>query len=163
VLSAEVLAQMKGVLKEYGQMPDDGLWVSGYSGFIRLLTLYDKTSGGTPMLLTQDKMGAGATFPRGQLGLLYGSPFVVSQFMREDLNASGIYDNVTVTKTALLYANRRAFQGGERRATTVKRYDELKAETDQILVMGTYRAAFAPVNYAGTQRFVSLGRNIASF
>lgn len=163
VLSAEVLAQMKGVLKEYGQMPDDGLWVGGYSSFIRLLTLYDKTSGGTPMLLTQDKLGAGAVFPRGQLGLLYGSPFVVSQFVREDLNASGIYDNVTVTKTILLYANRRAFQGGERRATTVRRYDELKAETDQILVMGTYRAAFAPVNYAGTQRFVALGRNIASF
>lgn len=162
-LSAEILAQMKGVLKEYGQMPDDGLWLGGYSSFIRLLTLYDKTSGGTPMLLTQDKLGAGAVFPRGQLGLLYGSPFVVSQFVREDLNANGVYDNVTTTKTILLYANRRAFQGAERRATTIRRYDELKAETDQILVMGTYRAAFSAVNYAGTQRFVSLGRNIGSF
>ena len=163
VMSAEALAQMKGVLKEYGQMPDDGLWMGGYSSFIRLLTLYDKTSAGSPILLTQDKVGPSTTFKTGQLGLMFGSPFVVSQFIREDLNASGIFDNVTTTKTILLYTNRRVWQGGERRALTIRRSDELKMETDQILVMGTWRGDFQKVNYAGTQRFVALGKNIASF
>lgn len=162
-MSAEALAQMKGVLKEYGQMPDDGLWIGGYSTFIRLLTLYDKTTSGSPILLTQDKVGNSTTFRTGQLGLMFGSPFVVSQFVREDLTAAGIYDGVTTTKTILLYVNRRTWQGGERRAMTIRRSDELKMETDQILVMGTWRGDFQSVNYSGTQRFVALGKNITSF
>lgn len=162
-MSAEALAQMKGVLKEYGQNQDDGLWVGGYSSFIRLLTLYDKTSGGSPILLTNEKFGPNTTFKTGQLGMMFGSPFVVSQFCREDLNASGIFDNVTTTKTILLYTNRRTWQGGERRTNTIRRSDDLKMETDQILVMGTWRGDFEAVNYAGTQRFVALGKNIASF
>lgn len=162
-ISAEALAQMKGVLKEYGQLPDDGLWIGGYSTFIRLLTLYDKTSAGSPILLTQDKVGPSTTFKTGQLGLMFGSPFVVSQFVREDLTAAGIFDGVTMTKTILLYTNRRVWQGGERRAMTIRRSDELKMETDQILVMGTWRGDFQKVNYGGTQRFVALGRNVASF
>jgi hypothetical protein len=163
VLSAEALANMKGVLKEYGQAPDEGLWVGGYSAFVRMLTLYDKTTGGAPFVLFANQLGAPTTFQRGTFAQLFGSPFVVSQFVREDLNASGIFDNVTVTKTILLYTNRRCFQGGERRAVTLRRANELKMETDQILLMATWRGDFQKVNYAGTQRFVALGKNIASY
>jgi len=162
-LSAEGLANMRGVLKEYGQAPEDLVWTTGYSGMIRLLTLYDKATGGVPFVLFANQFGADNTMRRGVLMEMLGSPVVVSQFVREDLNASGIFDNVTLTKTILLLSNRRAFQGGERRSMTVRRNDTLKMETDQILVMGTWRGDFQKANFAGTQRFVALGKNIASY
>lgn len=158
--TASLVAQMIGVTKEYGQQPDEGFFLTGYSGFIRLLVLSDN---GNAIVLTIDKMGRDATFFRGQLGMMFARPVIVSQYVREDLNASGIYDNVTKNRTIYLYVNRSCFKGGERRAARIKRYDELKAETGQIELIGSWRGAWGPVNYAGRQGFVSLGKNVPSY
>lgn len=163
VLSAEALANMRGVLKEYGSPSSDLLWITGYSGFVRLLTLYDKTTGGSPFVLMANQFGPDNTFRTGTIAALFGSPLVISQFVREDLTANGIFDGVTMTKTILLLTNRRVWQGGERRVVTLRTLREVKAETGQIVVMGTWRGDFKKVNYAGTQRFTALGRNITSF
>lgn len=161
-LSATALANMLGVQKEYGQNTDEGFFLTGYSGWIRFLTLYD-TANGTPIVLTLEKMGAAATLFRGQLGQVFGRPIIVSQYIREDLNASGIYDNVTKTKTVVLHVNRRGFKGGERRSLRIQRGDELKMETGQITLVSSWRGAWAPVNYAGQQLYVSLGKNLPSY
>jgi len=163
VMSMEALAQMKGQLREYGQHPEEGVWLTGYSGFIRMLTITDKTSSGTPVVITLDKMGPNATFFRGQLGQVFGSPVIVSQYVREDMNASAIYDGSTVTKTAVYYLNKTCFKGGERRSYRVRRSDDLKMETDQIVVASSQRLAWAPVNYATPQRYIAVGKNVASY
>lgn len=161
-LSATALANMLGTQKEYGQNADEGFFLTGYSGWIRFLTLYD-TANGQPIVLTLEKMGRDATLFRGQLGQVFGRPIIVSQYIGENLNASGVYDNVTKTKTIVLHVNRRCFKGGERRSLRIQRGDELKMETGQIVLVSSWRGAYAPVNYAGPQLYVSLGKNLPSY
>jgi hypothetical protein len=155
---------MLGVQKQYGAISESAncFFLTGYSGSIRFLTLYD-TASGQPIVLTRDKMGERATLFTGTFGELFGRPIVVSREIREDLNASGIYDGVTKTKTIVLHVNRQCFKGGERRAYRTQRGDELKMETGQIVIVSSWRGDWKPVNYPGQQLYVSLGKNLPSF
>jgi len=156
-----LLAQMRGVLKEYGQNPADLVWITGYSGAVWLTTV---TSASTNFAWWANTYGPDNVMRTGTMFSVAGSPVVVSQFVREDLTlAGGIYDGVTTTGTILLLANRTCFQGGERRAARLRVLEELLAQTDQIVVLGSLRADFKKVDYAGTQRYVALGRAILSY
>lgn len=48
-------------------------------------------------LATVDKYGAAATIVTGEVGRIAGIPVIESQFMTDDLNASGIFDGSTMT------------------------------------------------------------------
>jgi len=50
---------------------------------------------------TVDKYGQFATVLNGELGKIDGIPVIVSEKIRENLNASGVYDGTTTTKTLL--------------------------------------------------------------
>jgi len=166
-LSAAELLAMKGSMKgtgkedHFGYQQDDGVWFPSYSCYIRLMALKEPTTN-TPLFMSREKFGDKSIMETGVLGFILGSPVVITPFMREDLNATGIWDNVTTTKTGLLYANRPAFKGGSRRVMTVRRYDELKAETDQITVIGTERLDWKPV-FGNSAKAVSYGYNVASY
>jgi HK97 family phage major capsid protein len=76
-------------------------------------------------VLSMDKMGPQATVLSGQLASLAGVPIVVSELMSADLNASGIYDNVTTNKTGFLLLNRTRFKLGQRRGARVRIQPEI--------------------------------------
>lgn len=65
--------------------------------------------------LTIDKYGSLATILTGEIGRIGGVPVVVSEYMSEELNTSGVFDDSTKTKTAGLLVNRSRFQIVQRR------------------------------------------------
>lgn len=88
-------------------------------------------------VLTVDKAGAKATWLTGQLAAIGGHPLFVSRWMSADLNASGLFDNVTTAYSGLLAVDRTAFMHYQTRGATV--------ETDKDITRGAY-------NVVGTLR-----------
>lgn len=88
-------------------------------------------------VLTVDKAGPLATWITGQLAAIGGHPLFVSRWMGADLNASGLFDNVTTTYSGLLAVDRTAFSHYQTRGATV--------ETDKDITRGAY-------NVVGTLR-----------
>jgi len=79
-----------------------------------------------------DVFGPNATVLSGQLASLAGVPVIVSEFMGADMNASGVYDNVTTNLTGMLVLNRSRFKVGTLRTTTV--------ELDKDISRGIYQS-----------------------
>lgn len=70
-------------------------------------------------VLTVDKFGPNATIHTGQVASIGGSPLFLSQFMSEELNASGVYDGVTSTYTGMLIVAKNRFRNIHRRSLRV--------------------------------------------
>ena len=88
-------------------------------------------------VLTVDKAGPLATWITGQLAAIGGHPLFVSRWVGSDMNASGIFDNVTTTKSGLLAVDRSGFNHYQTRAALV--------ETEKDITRGAY-------NIVGTLR-----------
>lgn len=82
-------------------------------------------------VVTVDKYGAREPVLSGEVARYAGVRFVVNDFVPEDLNASGIFDNTTKTKTGALLFNRMAYRVINRRGARL----ELQRNA---LQMGTY-------------------------
>jgi HK97 family phage major capsid protein len=68
---------------------------------------------------TIDKMGAGAVVVAGQVASIGGMVVVPSDYMTADMNAAGIYDNVTTSKTGYVIASRKAAVMGNYKQLTI--------------------------------------------
>ncbi len=94
----------------------------------------------------------------GQIGKLGASPYVITEFMREDLNTSGVYDGSVTNNGALLVCRRDLFTRGMKR--------QMKLETDRNIVSGlnqmvaTTRQDFKPRAAIATERIVNYGIDI---
>jgi hypothetical protein len=110
---------------------------------------------------TVDKYGPNATILTGELGKIDGAPIIVSEYVRADLNATGVYDGVTTNRSAAISINRRGFFVGERRGMTVQVLRELYAEFDQDAVLCSVRKAFEPRFPAATEPIVAVTYNLA--
>jgi HK97 family phage major capsid protein len=111
-------------------------------------------------LLTVDKFGPSATILNGQIGSIGGVPVVVSQHIRENLNASGIHDGITETKTYNLCVNREQFAIGQRMALDVETSDVLYAEAFQRVAFAFMREDFQHIGSAATNDDVAIAYNI---
>ena len=90
-LSVANLRSIRKSMGRFGVNSSDCAWICGISGFIQLLGLAE--------VLTMDKFGPAATIKNGQLANLDGSPIIISEFVRQDLNATGVFDNSTKTNS----------------------------------------------------------------
>jgi len=81
-----------------------------------------------------------ATILRGTVNFINGSPVLVSDKVRQDLNASGIYDAVTTTYSQIIGVYRPGFYSGKRRQQTLEVVRI--ARTDQYEVIGMIREDF---------------------
>ncbi len=153
----ENLRSVRKAMGKYGVDPSKLVWVVGLSGYIQLLSLKD--TAGAQVVTTVDKYGPSATILTGEIGKLDGSPIVVSEYVYENLNASGVYDGTTATKTIMLCVYTPAFIIGDRRKVTVKTAANI--ETDQQILVATQRLDFHPY-YAVTEKMVGLGYNLTS-
>ena len=69
---------------------------------------------------TVDKYGPAAAVLSGEVGRVGGMRVVVSHLLTSDMNASGVYDNTTTTKSGVLLVNRSRWQFGRRRGPVVE-------------------------------------------
>lgn len=153
--NVENIRAIRKAMGKYGVKPGQLAYVTGFSGYSQLLSLKDSSS--NQVLLTMDKYGPNATILSGELGRLDGSPLIVSEFVRQDLNAAGDYDATVSAKTILLVIYRPALMYGDLRKVTVKTQENI--DTDQMILVITQRLAFQR-RFLATETFLGLGHNI---
>ena len=151
--AANLLAIRKSMGK-WGINPADLVYIVGVQGYLALL--------GDSNFLTVDKMGPNATILNGMIGSVYGSPVIASEHVRETLNASGVYDGITTTKTYSLCVNRNEWAFGQRMALDVKIDDSIYAETFQRVMISFMREDFQSIASASTDDNTSIGYNVTS-
>ena len=154
--NGETLGNLRASMGKYGVNPRDLMMVTGPKGYQRLTLLKD--SSGNQLVTTIDKFGPQATAVTGTLAKYVGIDIIVSEFMREDLNANGIYD-ATQTDTGILVVFKPGFIIGNRRKITLKTWENIR--TDQVVVVATSRHDFQDAHDKTTERIVELGRDLA--
>jgi HK97 family phage major capsid protein len=144
----------------YGVSSSKLCWIVGISGFSQLLALNDAVNN-QDVMLTPDKYGASITdrIPN-EVGRIDNIPVIISEYVRENLNATGVYDGITTTKTIIILAFRPGFQYGDRRLITIKTTENI--ETDQTILVATQRIDFEPALNPLTEKVVGIGYNINS-
>jgi len=132
--AASHIAAFIVLMGKYGINPADLAFITGGVGYNKFRALTE--------VMTVDKYGPQAVVLSGELGKLFGSPIIVSEYIRENLNATGVYDATTMTKTQVLIVNRRGFMLGTRGG--VKLTFKAEAEVDQNQLIMSFRKAFQP-------------------
>lgn len=97
----------------------------------------------------------------GVLRSINGIRIVISEDVREDLNANGVYDGLTMTKTYALLVNTSQFITGTR---SIARFESDKDyDRDQVKLYSRIRKGFAPIFVtSATNRNVVIIRNITA-
>ena len=111
---------------------------------------------------TVDKFGPQAVVLNGQLGAFDGIPVIVSEHVREDLNASGVEDGIVTDRSYVLIVNRGEWAFGQREALDVEVDDSLYRETYQRLVIGFMREDFQHIGDAQANDDTSILFNTAA-
>ncbi len=127
---------LKSILTAMGKYainPNDLAIIVGGKGYHNLTGLTE--------VLTVDKYGPQATILTGELGKFFGIPIVVSEAIRENLNASGVYDGSTTTKSILIVVNRRGVMLGTRGGVKLTFLSEAQVDQNQLLI--SFRKALA--------------------
>ena len=129
-------ANIKAILTsmgKYGINPNELAIITAAKGYHTLTGLTE--------VLTVDKYGPQATILTGELGKFLGIPIIISEYIRENLNASGVYDGSTTTKSILLVVNRRALILGTRGGVKLSFLSEAQVDQNQLIV--SFRKALA--------------------
>ncbi len=152
VLDDTKLGVMRTRLGKFGVNPKELAWIAGPVGYAQMTRLSN--------VVTIDKMGPLATIHSGTLGYYNGSPIVVSEYVREDINATGVYDGVTDTRMGILLVNLSRWYIGNRRPIQVKVMMDLPYH-DRWLIASYRRVAFKGFTQGAVEKGVVYGYNIA--
>lgn len=150
--TAAKLLELKAAMGKWGVNPSDLAFIVGISAANDLI--------GDTNLLTVDKFGPNATILNGQVGSVYGVPVIVSEHVREDLNASGVHDGITETKTYNLCVNRNEWVIGQRMALDVEVDDSIYRESFQRLIVGFSRQDVQHIGDAAANDDTAVGYGV---
>ena len=134
----------------YGTDPAKLAWVTSICGYFAMLNNAD--------VLTVDKYGPQATILSGELGKFDNVPIVVSEYVRQDLDATGVYSGAGNVRTVLILVYKKAFMFGDRRKVTLKSKEDI--ETDQAIGVATQRLDFEGLYVCATETPVGVGFNV---
>lgn len=142
---------IRALMGIYGIDPLQLAWIVGSTQYQKMLTFDD--------FRTMDKYGANAVVMTGELGKFDGIPVIVSEKIRENLNASGVYDASTTDRTVCLLVRKDGFVHGDRRSVTVEM--DTRPEYQKKILVASVRKAFIPRYVETTEKIVGVGYNIA--
>ena len=108
-------------------------------------------------VVTLEKFGTQATVLTGQLASLAGIPIVMSRFMGADMNASGLYDDITTNLTGFVVFNTDSWYQYLRRQITVESDKDITSGAIQIV--STMRAVMDSPD-ASSIKNVAYGYNL---
>lgn len=151
--SADGLRLHRQAMGKYGVAVNDLVHVLSIASYIDVI--------GDENVRTVDRYGPNATVITGELAKVDGVPIVVSEYMRQDLDATGVYTSPGDSLTAAITVNRRGFVVGERRGISIQRLVELYSEFDQQALVATMRKAFEPRFPADTEPVVAISYNLS--
>jgi hypothetical protein len=124
-------------LGRFGKVRRDTLFVTGYIGEARCLTLRDAHN--TAVVLTADKAGGAGTFQTGIMYAMFGRPLYISNEWPENLNGAGVADGGGGTFTSIGLVNTKRIRHGEVRMTRIEASRDWNFAQDQVAVRATYR------------------------
>lgn len=153
-ISASNIAAMRKLMLRWGLKPRDLMLIVGPQGYNDIVTLAET--------LTFDKVGnaAATRILTGEAGSIYGIRIVVSSQVREDLNASGVYDGSVTSKGSMLLVHRPSFIVGVKRGFTVEVDTDKRRQVNQVIA--SFRRDFVPKETpSASLPFVCLGYNNA--
>lgn len=103
-------------------------WVGSLKAYILAMAFTE--------LKSQNFVGAGnSVIPRGAINVIDGSPVFVSEFVRQNLNASGVYDGTTTSYTEFLGCFRPGWKIGTRRQETIELFRIGRTDQYEIIIM----------------------------
>jgi HK97 family phage major capsid protein len=159
--SVDTLVPIMAKMGKYARITDC-FWVTGYHGWARLLLLKD--SAGNSLILTREKVGGSDVLASGVLGTLLGYPIVVSDAWSNAMDADGIVQGTTISKTSMALVNRRMFLGGTRMAMEIDASEHVFFQYNQIALRSNLRPALTTLRVPGTANpFVGLAKDIDCF
>lgn len=150
--TAANLGLLRAGMGKWGLNPTDLAFIVGVSAMHDILA--------DSNVLTVDKMGPNATILNGQIASIHGVPIVVSEHVRENLNASGVQDGITATKTYNLCVNRNEWAMGQRMALDVEVDDSIYRETYQRVLVGFMREDFQSLAGAAANDDTAISYNV---
>ncbi|MFA6198642.1 MAG: phage major capsid protein [Patescibacteria group bacterium] len=154
--NADTVTALLGSMGVYGADPSQIAVIVGTGGRIKLLNLKDNQN--NRVYLEYGTPGAmNVAMVPGGVGKLAGCDVLVSEFCRENLNASGFYDSTVATKKSLLFVRKDGWVRGMSRNMTVETDRDIVAQYTKLVV--STRMAFAPRYYTG-ETTTWLGYNI---
>jgi HK97 family phage major capsid protein len=133
-LSIGKCRSMRTAMGKFGVNVRELSWVVSSKVYQQMVGLAEVT--------TVDKFGPMATILGGALAALDGIPIYITEFLRDDLNASGVYDGVTVDKSGIMLVNTRRFYLGQRRPIRVKAVMDPTPPNDRWLLASWSRHDF---------------------
>jgi HK97 family phage major capsid protein len=156
--TGENVAAIQGLMGAPGSLLSDNVWIVGLKGMGKLLFLRDAQN--NPLYLTMDKIGPAAAAITGQVGSMFGSPVILASAVRENLNASGVYDGSTTTKGILIYAHKPAILTGNMNGGSGVKVFE-RPERGQLGLRVMVRKSFTSLQPYASVYVVGLGYNWA--
>jgi AmiR/NasT family two-component response regulator len=150
-ISTANMIALKKLLARWGLRPADLIFVVGVNGYNDFLGLTET--------LTAEKTGNAATARvlTGVAPNLLGIDIIPSAAVREDLNASGVFDNTTTTKGSVLIVWKPGWLQGVRRGFTVETDSDKKAQTRSVIA--SFRRDFKPIEPLTATKSVVIGYN----
>lgn len=135
-ISAANIIKLRKKMLRWGMKPAELAIIVGPQGYNDLVGL-DET-------LSFYKVGSQAQtrILTGEAPSIFGIRIIVSSQMREDLNATGVFDNTTMTKGSILMVHRPSWVVGSRRGFTVEIDQSKLRQTNS--VVASFRRAFVP-------------------
>ncbi|HLX53455.1 MAG TPA: hypothetical protein VKR58_05925 [Aquella sp.] len=131
-LSRANFLSTRALMLKYGVDPTQLFTITGPQSYATML--------GFTEVATMEKYAANATVLRGELARMDNIPIIVSPRMYENLNASGVFDNVTTTKKCSLYVHKDAYAFADR--MTLKVESERQILSQQRAVVASMRFSF---------------------
>ena len=160
LVSETELSDCRAKMGKFGVDPTQLATICSPKGYNQMLNLDD--------VRTLEQYGAKAPVITGELAKYEGSPVLVSEYLREDCDATGINTAVPANnnKLSIIMVNRKRFFNGLRRAIQVK-VEKNRTQYDVLDMVSFARKAFQAVlksdgsNYA-QESSVAIIVNIAS-
>ena len=158
IFTIDGFTALRKKLGSWGMVPADLAWLVSTAVYYAMLTLVDAS--GNPVVVPAYAYGPEATAITGELGRLQGIPVIPSEFVREDLNTTGIFDDTTKTKTVAGLIHRPSWMYGTRKELTIEASKEPYFESDALVIRGIARMDLKPLFPYANQRAFALGYNI---
>lgn len=156
--NSDTVLGLRAKMKKYGAAYEQLAWILGPSVNVKMVNLKD--SANNRIYLELGTPGAPiASMVPGQVGVLSGSPVIVSEFAREDLNTAGVYDGSSTVRGTLLCVRRDAWTRGVVRRVMVETFRDIVAQVNKLVV--STRMDFQPKYDITTEPIAWMGYNIA--
>ncbi len=130
------LSNLRKKMGKFGVNPAEICYITGVNVYNEFMQLDD--------VRTLEQYGPQAPVLAGELGKYEGSPIIVSEYMREDLNNTGVNGSSGNTFASLLLVNRKRWFCGLRRAIQV-RVEDYRTQYDVTDMVSFSRRAFQGV------------------